>query len=936
LSFFVLIMVKTLPLASGTLASDAASVVSVQSGSREVTREDFFSTLRRQSQRKGGGGGGGFEEEEYEEGDVDEHSGIGTKSCIGSPLRASSRHGNSSKGLGLSQLLFRKPQGGGGGGGGGGHRTDHQPLHRPERRGRRQRASRHARILHDDSRSVVSNYEYGTPTTGGEAFGYTAASSKSTVGRAPSKHPFSAHPMQRDVSASSASSVMSCNVTIASHDTVKASNKTGWTFGSFSTSGAAGAGADAASTPSPTKILKRWNKLRGLLGGAGGKDGGGASGGGGGAPTTSSSSSAAVTKLFSVSEEGPPPTHSRRRSSSSSSIGSRSRCNSDEGRSNVQASAARARARSTPQLQTSEQTKLDQSIRGRLDGLAVLSLGPAHRSTLDPDRDYDDENTSSSNVARSHHGGIEAASSSNAQQHVCRPEALLPFETLPPYAFIGCSLYLSPRDVVRRMLWNSGHHPEIVLEGIYPGDDRWSVRIEQLGSAVDRSAGATTSGSNSTSKANRNTSTSKFLQHLRSIPIDPSLLSSEAFSPSITPVLTEEDNISEDDVGVAAGGDGGAPAVPYYQLWPTLWGTLDPAPDRADVDRMADEDPLLHLAAEHSIPIDLDEHTFCISERSHLDVVHSFVAASLGVGRLDIAITILSKLLKGLDHVTDENMRFVRGATLHNLGVAHMWQAGYDVALEQFHLAVQERTRMLPKDHPDVRVSQVWKGLAQFALGRYEDALFCLELALDMTPEGDIAKSKLLNNMGVVCYQKRQYMLALQKFTLSLELQRGWLDGSVRRDSIVHEASITLSNMGKLYLERGDCDLAYFVYEEALLLQTTIFPKDHELVLESLVSLALTRARENQPQKALQILQGCLRSQNVRYGKDSIETIDTLGYLGYLYEHLDCHEDALKCLAAVKKWQKLNLPPGHPALRKSREAVKRLEDAIGKKVSVWI
>jgi tetratricopeptide (TPR) repeat protein len=142
--------------------------------------------------------------------------------------------------------------------------------------------------------------------------------------------------------------------------------------------------------------------------------------------------------------------------------------------------------------------------------------------------------------------------------------------------------------------------------------------------------------------------------------------------------------------------------------------------------------------------------------------------------------------------------------------------------------------------------------------------------------------------------------------------------------------------MGKLYLERGDCDLAYFVYEEALLLQTTIFPKDHELVLESLVSLALTRARENQPQKALQILQGCLRSQNVRYGKDSIETIDTLGYLGYLYEHLDCQEDALKCLAAVKKWQKLNLPPGHPALRKTRESVKRLEDAIGKKVSVWI
>lgn len=922
-------MVKTLPLASGTLASDAASVVSVQSGSREVTREDFFSTLRRQSQQTKGGG---ILEEEYEEGDADEYSGIGTKSCIGSPLRAS-RNGNSSnsgKGLGLSQLLFRKSHGGG-------NRSDHQPLYqRSERRSsRRQRSSRHARILNDDSRSVVSNYEYGTTTTTtGESYAFKA-SSKSTVSRIPSKHPFSDHPMQREVSASSASSVVSCNVTIASHDTVKASNKTGWTFGSFST-GTAGAGADASSatsTPSPTKILKRWNKLRGLLG-AGGDDGGG-----GGAHTTSASS--AVTKLFSVSEEGPPPTHRRRRSSSSN--GSRSRCNSDEGRSNVRGgetgSEARARTRSTPHLQNSEQIKLDQSIRGRLDGLAVLSLGPAHRSTLDPDRDdYDNHTRSSSNMPRSHHGGIDVASSNNAQ-HVCRPESLLPFEKLPPYAFIGCSLYLAPRDVVRRMLWNSGQHPEIVLEGIYPGEDRWSVRIEQVGSVnravppLDRSAFATAGGSSS--KSNRSSNSPNILQHLRSIPIDPSLLSAEAFSPSITPVLTEEDNVSDDDV-VAGGGDGGSPAVPYYQLWSTLWGTLDPAPDRAEVDRMADEDPLLHLAAEHSIPIDLDEHTFCISERSHLDVVHNFVAASLGVGRLDIAITILSKLLKGLDHVTDENMRFVKGATLHNLGVVHMWQAGYDVALEQFHLAVQERTRMLPKDHPDVRVSQVWKGLAQFALGRYEDALFCLELAFDMTPESDIARSKLLNNMGVVCYQKGQYMQALQKFTLSLELQRGWLDGSVRRDSIVHEASITLSNMGKLYLERGDCDLAYFVYEEALLLQTTIFPKDHELVLESLVSLALTRARENQPQKALQILQGCLRSQNVRYGKDSIETIDTLGYLGYLYEHLDCQEDALKCLAAVKKWQKLNLPPGHPALRKTREAVKRLEDAIGKKVSVWI
>jgi tetratricopeptide (TPR) repeat protein len=482
--------------------------------------------------------------------------------------------------------------------------------------------------------------------------------------------------------------------------------------------------------------------------------------------------------------------------------------------------------------------------------------------------------------------------------------------------------------MIRRMLWNSGEHPELVLEGLVPGEDRWSVRIEQI-SSTDRAA-CTENQPGSSIAA---TTSRRSIPCLRSIPIDPSLLSSEAFSPSISPVLREDQSGANSGL---APGDGGSPGLPAYQLWPKLWGTQDPAPDRAEVERMVEEDPLLHLAAEHSIPIDLDEQTFCISDRSHLDVIHNFVSASLSVGRLDTAIMILTKLLKGLDPVHDASMRYVRGAALHNLGVLYMWQAKYEYALDQFHLAVEERTATLPKDHPDVRVSLVWKGLAQFAQGRFEDALFCHELALEMTPSGDITRSKMLNNMGVVLYQMKHYMLALQKFTLSLEIQRGWLQGPVRRDSLVHEASLTLSNMGKLYLERGDYDLSYFVYEEALLLQTTIFRKDHDLVLESLMSLALTRARENLPEKALQILQGCLRSQTARYGKDSFQTMDALGYISYLHEYLKCPEDALKCLSVVKKWQKLNLPPGHPSLRKSRETLKRLEEAIGKNVSVWI
>jgi hypothetical protein len=97
-------------------------------------------------------------------------------------------------------------------------------------------------------------------------------------------------------------------------------------------------------------MLRRWGKLRGLLGSsAAARDG------------------SAAEKLYSLSEEGP-----------------RVRCCSEDGEfrgkgrgsptnaATVGGSMA-ARARSTPTLTRDEKTKLDQSILGRLDGLAVLS-----------------------------------------------------------------------------------------------------------------------------------------------------------------------------------------------------------------------------------------------------------------------------------------------------------------------------------------------------------------------------------------------------------------------------------------------------------------------------------------------------------------------------------------------------------------------------------
>ncbi len=109
------------------------------------------------------------------------------------------------------------------------------------------------------------------------------------------------------------------------------------------------------------------------------------------------------------------------------------------------------------------------------------------------------------------------------------------------------------------------------------------------------------------------------------------------------------------------------------------------------------------------------------------------------------------------------------------------------------------------------------EGIALFALEKYNDALFVLEQALHICCSENATRAKILNNMGVVYYQQRDDMQAMAAFAGALEIQRIWLDNRVRRNSIIFDASITMGNMGKLYLEQENYHLSFFVNEEALL-----------------------------------------------------------------------------------------------------------------------
>lgn len=474
--------------------------------------------------------------------------------------------------------------------------------------------------------------------------------------------------------------------------------------------------------------------------------------------------------------------------------------------------------------------------------------------------------------------------------------------TFPTYSVTGQSLYQTAPRIVAEMLWTSAGRsaPEIILEGFIPGgEDRWSVRVEQ------RPTDASSFASSST------------VYRSQSLP-------------GLQPADTDEFEASED----------GSVRWPSHKLWDSLWGSEPQPTNMTNLDKVPkdDDDPLLNLISDCSIPIDVDEDTFVIANRAHLVVIQEIAAGPLAKGQFESALAIFARLLKGLNLIEDQNLRFLKGTVLHNIGIVEMWRGQYERALENFTLAVKERSRYLPKRHPDLVVSIVRQSVALVALGRFDEALVALEKALDMVPPvADLVRAKILNNIGVVRFLQRDLTAALPSFTTALEILRRWLDGPIRRESIVFDAATTLSNIGKLYLERQDYDLAYFVYEEALLLQTTVFRKDHDIVLNGLTNLALAKVKTRHVQKAVQILQGCLRSQNSRFGPQSASAVETTGLIGHLYASEAQYEEALQCWKTVKKWQKTQLPANHAAAIQTRAAIDKAEHTIGQTSnSGWI
>jgi tetratricopeptide (TPR) repeat protein len=551
---------------------------------------------------------------------------------------------------------------------------------------------------------------------------------------------------------------------------------------------------------------------------------------------------------------------------SSAVVESLTRRSKDEDEDNLPPTPLQGRARSAGSTDTAALTvhseapqPLDESIRGRLDGVDVLALGSAYgcgrKATLD------------------------AATKStpwNAWTESC----------------IGNSPKYTPEQMVADMLRTSGGQaPQVILEG-FDESDRWGLRIEEGFEARDSVAFA----------AKRNSAL-----------------------PPTPPVLTSSSS-SEDD--------GGSPDMPTHKLWSTLWGQ-DPMPASTmptlDEIGSGDEegDPLLDLAAESSVPIDVDEDTFIVSTREHLDAIQGIASVPIAGGRFVVAIRILEKLVLGLDSSVSERIvkDNLRGVACHNIGLLYMWHKEYQQALESFSKAEEARQQCSFVTPRDVGVTQVRKGQALFALGRCDEALSCFHAALATTEEDQVVRAKILNNIGVAYYHLGDLSTAVKSFTEALTIQRKRLDGPVRREALVYDAAVSLSNMGKIYLETGDNHRASVVYEEALRLQTSVFRKDHEIVLTSLQNYAFSQVRLSHGLKAIKTLERCRRAQVALHGVHSACVIETCGWMAHICARENKVVKAQALYEAVYAWQKAYMSSRHPAVRRIRACLSMLPPA---------
>ena len=339
-----------------------------------------------------------------------------------------------------------------------------------------------------------------------------------------------------------------------------------------------------------------------------------------------------------------------------------------------------------------------------------------------------------------------------------------------------------------------------------------------------------------------------------------------------------------------------------------------------------------------SCPVDVDEDVFIIESPEHLAAVHDCVASAIRRGEFGQALRVFAKLVRSLNYRAKEHddvaIELLLASTHTNMAIICIWIGRSSEALYHINKATEKRSRHLPKNHSAIGVSFAKRGIIEFGLNNFEASLHSYRFAIEIlsrNPSKHRAMlAKIENNIGCSLFQQSKLAEALKYFTASLELQRPSVEGSVRREAAVFNCGVTLTNLGKLYLALNDYEMAPYIYEEALLLQTSTLPKSHSSVLRTLESLAYTKSVVGDGKEALRIYKAVYRSLVAIHGESAQETIDIVSFVGALSVEQQSYGEALKCFQTLLGWQRTHLPREHPSIERTIQTIQKIEGMLNR------
>ena len=230
--------------------------------------------------------------------------------------------------------------------------------------------------------------------------------------------------------------------------------------------------------------------------------------------------------------------------------------------------------------------------------------------------------------------------------------------------------------------------------------------------------------------------------------------------------------------------------------------------------------------------------------------IHDSAVRLMRKGELDLALSKFEDIRDVLTEEYNEDHHRV-AASLHNIGIVKIRRGEVEEASSIFREAIRIKKAMLGKYHPKVAETLLELGITLISR---DEALVVFTEALKICRRddrkefflSDVQLSKILNNIGVVHFERGRGATAIQAFEKALKTQQyiSKNGGDDLSTAIVLPMSNTIYNIACVHMSCEEYDEAIEGLELADSLQQSILEKSNPVVLNTLESLAYCNAKE--------------------------------------------------------------------------------------------